>query len=111
MFPSFRRVSLRAKLVASAVALVFAALTVIGVSSALLLHKNLLDRVDTQLGATASTIDYLEINNPSAKVYLTPSYVAQETTPEGGGQPMEHGLNLSTRDLPPIVTGVDAIRS
>ncbi len=66
---------------ASAVALVLAALVVIGVTSALLLRKNLLGQVDAQLRAASSAADYLALNNPNAKLVLPPNYVATETTP------------------------------
>jgi two-component system, OmpR family, sensor kinase len=104
----FRRVPLRTKLVASAVALVLAALVVIGVSSALLLRQNLIGRVDAQLRAAASTQDILVLNQANAKLILPPNYVATETTPDGGG--LAGNPHLSEQDLPRLLTGTANIQ-
>jgi two-component system, OmpR family, sensor kinase len=110
MSHTFSRISLRTKLVASAVALVFAALTVIGVISALLLRKNLVDRIDRQLAATATTFDYVQINEPGAGIQLPSNWLGAVTNVAGAGRPTTHDRSLSSNDLPTLVTGTDAIR-
>jgi two-component system, OmpR family, sensor kinase len=65
-------VPLRVKLIAAVLGLVTAALLVIGVASALVMRKSLLDRVDDQLRAMPKTLDKALLH-PSRSVFPLPT--------------------------------------
>jgi two-component system, OmpR family, sensor kinase len=114
--PSLRRVSLRTKLVASVLVLVFAALTLISMASTFVLHNYLISRMDSQLRAFADTsVETAEANDRalttrSYSVVIPPDYLATVKSVTGVGA-VYAGGNLTAAELPPLLTGVDNINA
>jgi two-component system OmpR family sensor kinase len=95
----FAAVPLRVKLVALILALVSAALLVIGVFSAVEMRQYLLDRVDTQLRGAASVL-----SRPQANLVLTPDYLGANGVVGPDGT-VHWDLKVASKwrdDLPPM---------
>ncbi|GIM92524.1 sensor histidine kinase [Paractinoplanes toevensis] len=110
--PSLRRVSLRTKLVASVLVLVFAALTLISLASTYALHSYLISRMDEQLRSFADTsVETAATNNRALTHYwvvVPPDYLASVKSVTGVGD-VYAGGNLTAADLPKILSGLDQI--
>ena len=110
---SLRRVSLRTKLVASVLVLVFAALALISVASTIALHDYLIKRLDVQLGEFAELVNdpppQLVMQAKTGLLLMPPDYFAERTSMSGVGVPAYDVRSLSPEDLPPLLKGVDAI--
>ncbi|MDY7086028.1 MAG: HAMP domain-containing sensor histidine kinase [Actinomycetota bacterium] len=108
--PSLRKVSLRVKLVASVLVLVFAALTAISAASTYALHNYLLDRLDTSLSIYAATIAKArqgsEIPVPSDYYVSSSSVDGVRPDPPVVGDP-----DLGPDDTPPLVKGSDQVNA
>ena len=105
--PNLRRVSLRTKLVASVLILVFAALSLISLASTYALHSYLVSRMDDQLRTFANTSVAAEKANDRALttrywVVVPPDYLAswKSTTGVGPVYPQE----IAASDQPPFLT-------
>ncbi|MGX6605915.1 ATP-binding protein [Micromonosporaceae bacterium Da 78-11] len=105
--PSLRRVSLRTKLVASVLILVFAALTLISAASTYALHSYLIDRMDDQLRAFATnTYAYAYTR---FDVIVPPDYLAATTSVSGVGPTY---ANVAKReDLPPLLDTLEEVNA
>src|SRR3954451_3977210 len=99
--PNLRRVSLRTKLVASVLILVFAALTLISLASTWALHSYLITRMDTQLQSFANaSVETAAANYQSLtryKVVVPPDYMASVKSVSGVG-PVYASQSLKTAD-------------
>jgi two-component system OmpR family sensor kinase len=105
--PNLRRVSLRTKLVASVLILVFAALSLISLVSTLALHSYLIGRMDDQLRTFAdTTTSNLALTRDWALV--PPDYLAAVTS-VSGAEDLFAGGKLTAADLPAILSRVDQI--
>jgi two-component system OmpR family sensor kinase len=109
-----RRTPLRIRLLASLLALVFAALALISVSSTLALRGYLMDRMDNELAAvTASLAKELRTEDPrnlSPQQPGIPSeYMFSVRSVTGVGREFYNNQRLRTDDLPRFLTTVDAI--
>jgi len=109
-----RSTPLRVKLLASVLALVFAALSLISVASTFFLRSYLLTRMDDELKAvTAIWADELEgyTVRDMSQGYFTPptEYMFALRTAGGVGAPFYNTRDLKPADLPPFVTGLQAI--
>src|SRR3954447_5788554 len=110
--PNLRRVSLRTKLVASVLILVFAALSLISLASTYALHSYLISRMDDQLRTFANTSVAAEKANDRALttrywVVVPPDYLAswKSTTGVGPVYPQE----IPATDQPPFLTTLEEI--
>jgi len=113
--PNLRRVSLRTKLVASVLVLVFAALTLISLASTYALHSYLVSRMDSQLRQFANTSVAAEqanaqmLGNTRIKVVVPPDYIASRKTTTGVGPYFPD--TLSAGEIPPFYATVDEINA
>ena len=110
--PNLRRVSLRTKLVASVLILVFAALSLISLASTYALHSYLVSRMDEQLRTFASASVAAEnLNNRTVNtrvwMVVPPDYLATWKTTEGVGP--VYPRDISTADQPPFLTTLEQI--
>jgi len=110
--PNLRRVSLRTKLVASVLILVFAALSLISLASTYALHSYLVSRMDDQLRTFASASVAAEnLNNRTVNtrvwMVVPPDYLATWKTTEGVGP--VYPRDISTADQPPFLTTLEQI--
>ena len=101
------RVPLRVKLVAAILVLVVAGLMVIGTVSVFALHGYLVDGVDFQLGIAAHNADQQLAGNVRGQIVLPVNFV-RETATSGAGD-VSYAEGLTEGDLPPVVSGVDAV--
>ena len=113
--PSLRRVSLRTKLVAAVLVLVFAALTLISMASTYALHRYLISRMDAQLAVFAGASVETAAANYQAlttryQVVVAPDYLAGVTAISGVG-PIKMGSDLSDGDRPVLLSGVEQIEA
>jgi two-component system, OmpR family, sensor kinase len=112
--PRLRRVPLRTKLVAAVLALVFAALSLIGAASSFALHRFLIGRMDAQLhlysqqaaGWTGSDVEFALLEQ-----LLPPEYLLAVRSVSGVGTRVIFGGKITGADLPPLAKGVDEIDS
>ena len=110
--PTLRRVSLRTKLVASVLVLVFAALSLISLASTYALNRYLISRMDDQLRTFASSS--VETTTPNNRALtrdwavVPPDYLAALTSVSGVGD-LYAGGKLTAADLPAVLTGLDEI--
>ncbi|MGK5679028.1 sensor histidine kinase [Actinoplanes sp. URMC 104] len=106
--PSLRKVSLRIKLVASVLVLVFAALTAISAASTYALHNYLLDRLDSSLTIYATTIAAARVGS---KIPVPEDYYVSSSSTEGvrSEDPVVGDDKLGPSDFPPLVKGPDAV--
>ncbi|MFF5293731.1 sensor histidine kinase [Paractinoplanes globisporus] len=113
--PNLRRVSLRTKLVASVLILVFAALTLISLASTYALHSYLISRMDVQLqqfaGTSVAAVEHNNLLNKTTqyKVVVPPDYLATQKTTTGFGPVIPE--DLSADEVPAFFTTVDTINS
>jgi two-component system OmpR family sensor kinase len=104
--PHLRKVSLRTKLVASVLVLVFAALTLISTASTYALHSYLLQRLDVSLDVYSATIVSRRFRNiPVPADY----YVSISSMNGVVGLQNPGDTSLDANDLPPLVKGVDNV--
>jgi two-component system OmpR family sensor kinase len=108
-----RGTPLRVKLLASVLALVFAALSLISVASTFALRSYLLGRMDDELkavsaAAAADLEGYTVRELTASRVDVASEYMFALRTSGGVGAPYYSG-NLKPDDLPTYVTGIDAI--
>nr|WP_296072780.1 HAMP domain-containing sensor histidine kinase [uncultured Actinoplanes sp.] len=103
--PNLRRVSLRTKLVASVLVLVFAALTLISAASTYALHNYLLQRLDESLKIYAQTL----AGTRSANLTIPSDYYVSLSTIDGVGDSQAGDSKLTPTDVPPLVTGLDNV--
>ncbi|MBU2670807.1 HAMP domain-containing histidine kinase [Actinoplanes bogorensis] len=108
--PSLRKVSLRVKLVASVLILVFAALTAISAASTYALHNYLLDRLDTSLSIYAATIAKAR---SGSEIPVPSDYYVSSSSVDGvrSEKPVIGDLDLDPDDVPPLVKGSDDINA
>ena len=106
--PSLRRVSLRTKLVASVLILVFAALTLISMASTYALHSYLISRMDFQLRTFADNA--VKFAGTNYRVIVPPDYMAAVTSVSGVGEPFIGG-ELTREQVPRPFTTVDEVNS
>jgi two-component system OmpR family sensor kinase len=102
---SLRRVPLRTKLVASVLALVFAALTLISTGSTVALHNYLITRMDSQLKTLAAAFQEAP---HSSVAFLPVDYFVAKVTVTGAGD-IYYAKSLTAADVPKLITGVDAV--
>jgi two-component system, OmpR family, sensor kinase len=112
--PDLGRVSLRTRLVASVLILVFAALSLISLASTFVLHRYLFSRVDDQLRSFADTsVETATADNGALTRYwvvVPPDYLAAATSISGVGD-VYAGGRLTAADLPPILSGLDQVNA
>jgi len=108
--PGLRRLSLRTKLVASVLVLVFAALTLISGVSTYALQVYMLSRVDSQLRTMAAHAEDKLVNRSYRPVYAPPDYLIAFTAVDGGGA-VNPGAGVADDDIPALPAGVDAIEA
>jgi two-component system OmpR family sensor kinase len=106
--PNLRRVSLRTKLVASVLVLVFAALTLISAASTYALHNYLLQRLDESLKIYAQTLAVAQATRGGA-VLPSDYYVSFSSVDGGREDPQVGDRSLKPADFPPLVTGLDNV--
>ncbi|GAA1632981.1 two-component system OmpR family sensor kinase [Actinoplanes couchii] len=107
--PNMRKISLRTKLVASVLCLVFAALALISASSTFALNRFMLERMDAQLKSFAQ--DAVEVINQDRRVdvFLPPDYYVAQTSVSGVGVHSYDKTQLSIDELPQLYVGVDDV--
>ncbi|WP_436526703.1 sensor histidine kinase [Actinoplanes sp. HUAS TT8] len=103
---SLRKVSLRTKLVASVLVLVFAALTLISSASTIALHTYMISRLDAQLKTVSEDLETLA--NADFQVYMPIDWMIAYKSVSGTG-PIVAGRNMSLDDLPVLVKGVNQV--
>ncbi|GID95929.1 sensor histidine kinase [Amorphoplanes digitatis] len=101
---SLRRVPLSIKLVASVLALVFAALTLISAASTYALHSYMIGRLDAGLVRFTVTLENL---TGEQKLILPSDYYVCATTVDGVGAPgnRKYDNSLKPGQLPPVIKG------
>ncbi|BCJ42719.1 two-component sensor histidine kinase [Actinoplanes ianthinogenes] len=104
---SLRKVSLRTKLVASVLVLVFAALTLISSASTIALHTYMVNQLDTQLRDTYKDLGALA--QADFKVYMPMDWMIGFTSVSGSGTWVK-GFRTVEDDLPPALTSVEAVQ-
>jgi two-component system OmpR family sensor kinase len=110
-----RSTPLRVKLLASVLALVFAALTLISVASTFALRSYLVGRMDDELKTVSAALavdlqGYTVRELMASRVDVATEYMFALRTAGGVGDPYYSG-SLKADDLPPYVTGIDAINA
>jgi two-component system, OmpR family, sensor kinase len=110
----FRSTPLRVKLLAAVLALVFAALSLISVASTLALRTYLIGRMDDELQGFASVLavnleGYSVRQLMQCNVNVTTDFVFALRTAGGVGDPCYNSDVFAPTDLPPFITGLDAI--
>ncbi|MFC7527754.1 ATP-binding protein [Actinoplanes sp. GCM10030250] len=109
--PSLRKISLRTKLVASVLALVFAALAMISATSTYALNQFMLDRMDSQLKSYAKNMAKVFNFGAPIHVFLPPDYYVTQTSVTGVGDRWYDADRLKPEELPPLFTGVAEIEA
>jgi len=109
-----RSTPLRVKLLASVLALVVAALTLISVASTFALRSYLLGRMDDELQAVtslwASELVGYSVREVMQREFEPPTeYMFALRTSGGVGDPYYNVHDLKAADLPPFITGLDAV--
>ena len=102
MFAFLRRTPLRVKLVAGVVALVAAALVVIGVTVSYAMSRYLNDQIDSQLKGTIRTLDFRSIPQAQVQIGFYPpsNWVVTLKTTTGQGTAEYDYQTMSAKDLP-----------
>jgi two-component system OmpR family sensor kinase len=103
---SLRKVSLRTKLVASVLVLVFAALTLISSASTIALHTYMVNRVDDQLEVVYD--DLGELADVNFRVYMPIDWMIAYTSVNGVGAQVL-GSRMSEDDVPSLTKGAEAV--
>src|SRR5690349_12479562 len=101
---SLRRVSLRTKLVASVLVLVFAALTLISSASTIALHTYLISRLDNQLKELSVDAIGIPREAPVVQVYMPMDYMIAFSSVSGVTRPYANS-RLDRHSLPVLITG------
>ncbi|HWS32020.1 MAG TPA: ATP-binding protein, partial [Actinoplanes sp.] len=104
-----RKISLRTKLVASLLALVFAALALISASSTYALNTFMLDRMDAQLKSFAQNALRLSNEQARVKIFLPPDYYVARTAVSGVGTASYDTKVLTPDELPQLDSDIDEI--
>jgi two-component system OmpR family sensor kinase len=104
---SLRKVSLRTKLVASVLVLVFAALTLISSASTIALHTYMVNRMDDQLKDVYEDLGVLA--QARFEVYMPADWMVAYTGVSGVG--WHAAGRVQPEDLPELATGVDAVNA
>jgi two-component system OmpR family sensor kinase len=106
--PRLRLVSLRTKLVASVLALVFTALMLISAGSAIALHSYLIDRMDNQLATLAAQ---LAVSTKYQATVVPADFYIYVTSVNGVADepPTVGDSSLKADDLPPVITGINSV--
>ena len=108
--PSLRKISLRTKLVASVLTLVFAALALISATSTYALNEFMIDRMDTQLRAYAQDAVVLSNQRAYVRILVPNDYYVIRTSVSGvASEEPTYDARLSPDDLPPLFTGAEEI--
>ncbi|KHD77064.1 sensor histidine kinase [Actinoplanes utahensis] len=110
--PSLRKISLRTKLVASVLTLVFAALALISATSTYALHEFMIERMDRQLESYASGLAR-ELNKyETVPVFVPPDYFVRVTSVSGVGEPGSYDrTELDEAEVPPLFTGIEQVEA
>ena len=113
--PNLRRVSLRTKLVASVLILVFAALALISLASTYALHSYLISRMDAQLRSFADkSLELAQANERTFsthyQVIVPPDFLATQKTTTGVG-PVYAGGSTTEAELPSFPTRIAEINA
>ncbi|WP_328478706.1 PAS domain-containing sensor histidine kinase [Actinoplanes sp. NBC_00393] len=106
---SLRKISLRTKLVAAVLTLVFAALAMISATSTYALNRFMLDRMDAQLKSFGTQTVNAFNEGPGGRIFLPPDYYVARTSVSGIGIPKYDDTQLTPEDLPPLFTGAEEI--
>jgi two-component system, OmpR family, sensor kinase len=101
---TLRKISLRTKLVASVLVLVFAGLTLVSAASAYALHGYMLGRVDSQLTAMATHAEDKLADRSHPPVYAPPDYVIGFSAVSGGAL-ISPGAGVAEDDVPSLPVG------
>ncbi|GGN54968.1 hypothetical protein GCM10010112_05230 [Actinoplanes lobatus] len=107
--PTLRRISLRTKLVASVLVLVFAALTLISAASTYALNTYMVGRLDKQLDVMADSAAVDMANLHYRAVFAPPDYIVAFTSVSGEAAVGTVGAGVSADDTPRLLSGVDVI--
>ncbi|ROP29511.1 two-component system OmpR family sensor kinase [Couchioplanes caeruleus] len=107
---TLRKISLRTKLVASVLVLVFAALTLISAVSAYALRGYMLGRVDAQLKTMAMHAEAKLTDRSYRPVYAPPDYVIGFSAVSGGAA-IDPGAGVAEDDVPDLPAGLAAIEA
>jgi two-component system OmpR family sensor kinase len=105
---TLRKISLRTKLVASVLVLVFAGLTLVSAASAYALHGYMLGRVDSQLTAMATHAEDKLADRSHPPVYAPPDYVIGFSAVSGGAL-ISPGAGVAEDDVPSLPVGQEMI--
>ncbi|MEV6345008.1 ATP-binding protein [Actinoplanes sp. NPDC051851] len=105
---SLRKISLRTKLVASVLVLVFAALTLISSASTIALHTYMVSRLDGQLRQLSQDLGLLAESD--FKVYMPVDYMIAYTAVSGAGTAI-YGKNMERDDLPVLASGLEQVEA
>ena len=109
---------LRIKLLAAVLALVFAALTLISVSSTFALRTYLLERMDAELEAVTLSLalqvrvlDYRRVDQLKPQEGFPSEYMFSVRSVSGVGKDIYNNFKLEADDMPPHFTNLDAINA
>ncbi|MEV6489392.1 HAMP domain-containing sensor histidine kinase [Actinoplanes sp. NPDC051633] len=111
-----RSTPLRVKLIASVLALVFAALTLISVSSTFALRSYMIERMDGELAVWTETISFQlrnislsELDSVETDATFPSEYMFGVRAVSGVGENFSNNTKLTDADMPPVFTTYDAI--
>ncbi|GAA4592669.1 two-component system OmpR family sensor kinase [Actinoplanes octamycinicus] len=107
---SLRKVSLRTKLVASVLVLVFAALTLISSASTIALHTYMIDKMDRQLHDVYDDLGVIAETLEERAVYMPLDWMIGIASVSGVGPP-SLGTHTEDEDLPAPLKGVAAVQA
>jgi two-component system, OmpR family, sensor kinase len=107
---SLRRISLRTKLVASVLVLVFAALALSSAAGTYALNRYLLDRLDVSLQFYTKALTSVQYDQ---KLPLPEDYYILASSINGvsANKPVTGDASLTPADYPPAVTGLEAVNA
>ena len=108
--PSLRKVSLRIKLVASVLVLVFAALMAISAASTFALRNYLLERLDSSLKVYAATIAQARYGS---RIPVPADFYVSLSSVDGvrSDDPVAGDRSLGAGDFPPMIEGLDRVNA
>ncbi|WP_043516281.1 MULTISPECIES: HAMP domain-containing sensor histidine kinase [unclassified Actinoplanes] len=108
--PTLRKISLRTKLVASVLVLVFAALTLISSASTIALRTYLMSRLDAQLTEFSEDAAVLIQDDSGIRVYTPRDYLVVLTSVGGVGVGVGSKSRLTSgNSLPTLITGAEKV--
>jgi two-component system OmpR family sensor kinase len=112
-----RSTPLRVKLIASVLALVFAALTLISVSSTFALRSYMIDRMDGELAVVTEQIAYqlrnvtlAELDDLKPEETFPSEYMVGVRSMSGVGRYFYNNTKLTDADMPPYYTTVEDVQ-